>query len=367
MPKSKNPRGVYEKIKGSNDWYIRFAFEGRMVKEHVGMKSTAIKKVEIRRAEVTLGTYKPRAARAKPKTVLVREIIQDYLGEKQHLKSQEGGQLGGYSRFWLKQMGNKPIKSVIRADITKALAEKGKTPTYRGTLPSAGTLNRHLVFLKSVCNLAVLNNKLDKSPCQEIKQTKEPPSRDRWLNEDEERNLFSLLPLEIRQAAVVALHTGLRKTELFSLRWEDINFSTQLITVRMSKAGKKGHVPMNQVVIDTLKGLPHKIGSNQVFWRVMEKDPNFNFKSLDEKFYKAMKEASIEDFRWHDFRHTFASRMVMKGIDIVSVSKLMRHADIKMTMKYSHLHPDHLKAGVDSLVNWSQLTPPLTQSVGSSS
>jgi integrase len=129
------------------------------------------------------------------------------------------------------------------------------------------------------------------------------------------------------------------------------------MTVRESKAGESRHVRMNDVVIETLQRLPRMINNPYVFYVC---NANGRVKDLRWLWDKWMREADIQDFRWHDLRHTFASRLVMEGIDLYSVSKLLGHHDIKMTQRYAHLGPDYLQRAVDALAKRAQLTPELT-------
>ena len=122
---------------------------------------------------------------------------------------------------------------------------------------------------------------------------------------------------------------------------------------------------MCQSVLDVFKKIPQKIGNDQVFWMFTDKDPNLNFKSFNATFKGFLEEADIQDFFWHDLRHTFASRMVMQGKSLLVVSKLMRHCNITMTMRYAHLDPMYMQDAVDCLDNWELVTPQVTQTVSS--
>jgi integrase len=110
-----------------------------------------------------------------------------------------------------------------------------------------------------------------------------------------------------RLLVLVALHTGLQ----FDLRWEDIDLLQKTITVRESKAGEARRVRVNKVVIHTLQSLPRMINNPYVFYVCRSGDCVKDLRKLWDKW---MREARIENFRWHDLRHTFASRLVMAGV-----------------------------------------------------
>ena len=146
-----------------------------------------------------------------------------------------------------------------------------------------------------------------------------------------------------------------------SLKWSDICFFTNRIKVKKSKAGKIQYVPMNILAIEAfkkLKSMPVHV-SNEVFYQINNTTCIGQYWKLDEAWRKYVVKAGIESIRWHDLRHTFSSRMVMAGVNILTVQKLCRHADIRQTMRYAHLAPKYLQEGVNALVNWSELTPEL--------
>ena len=103
---------------------------------------------------------------------------------------------------------------------------------------------------------------------------------------------------------------------------------------------------MNDTVYHVLKSLPHHLHSELVF-------PNINGNMVTVAFERACKRAKIEDLRFHDLRHTFASYLTMGGVNLRTVQTLLGHKDLRMTMRYSHLSPEHLKEASMSLKgNW---------------
>lgn len=147
----------------------------------------------------------------------------------------------------------------------------------------------------------------------------------------------------------LALNTGLRRGELFGLRWDDVDFTTNVLTIRHTKAGRTRHVPMNAEVRTILGALESRGRSPYVLPSANSARPRDAHNFIRRMFTPALKRARIGDFRWHDLRHTFASRLVMCGVDLRSVQELLGHTDIKMTLRYSHLSPAHLLAAVERL------------------
>ena len=134
------------------------------------------------------------------------------------------------------------------------------------------------------------------------------------------------LPKIYHPLVLLALHTGMRKTEQLSLKWEDVDLKQRVITVRDSKAGRSRHIPMNQVVVDTLESLPRMTSNPYVFPGVIEGQ---RLKDLPKDWEDYMEKAGIVNFHWHDLRHTFASRLVMRGVDLYAIQELLRHQTLK--------------------------------------
>ena len=109
------------------------------------------------------------------------------------------------------------------------------------------------------------NGKVERNPVREIRLQEENNCRVRWLPDEEQIRLFDVLPTEYKPRVILALHTGLRRMELFSLQWRAVNLQQRLITVRESKSGESRVIPMNDTVYETLRRLPRKIDSPYVF------------------------------------------------------------------------------------------------------
>jgi integrase len=147
---------------------------------------------------------------------------------------------------------------------------------------------------------------------------------------------------------------------MLSLEWRDVDFASKTIMVRAatSKSGKQYYAPLNNLAYDTLtrwnKQSKHTAASNLVFPSSKTGKKMGDCRSSWEAL---MKKAEIENFRWHDMRHDFASQLVMKGIDLNTVRELMGHADLKMTLRYAHLAPEMKMRAVETLDEYTYKTP----------
>jgi integrase len=186
------------------------------------------------------------------------------------------------------------------------------------------------------------------NPVLEIKRLKEKESeRTRFLDRDEETALRLKIGREHLPELDLALSTGLRRNELFRLRWTDVNLRVRILTVTKSKNGKPRHVPLNSTACAAFEQLAARRDDTGY---VIPGPPAPRGRDWREWFEDAVKAAKISDFHFHDLRHTFASRLVMAGVDLRTVMELMGHSDISMTMRYAHLAQAHKQDAVDRLV-----------------
>jgi integrase len=153
--------------------------------------------------------------------------------------------------------------------------------------------------------MAIRNRKADRNPVKEVRLQKENNKRVRWLTPEEEARLFEVLPKEWHSLVVVALHTGLRRGELLRLKWTDLNFQQRLLTVQESKAGEPRQVPMNDVVCETLREILRRLDNPYVFPGRVK---GLHLTDLPKEWGTWVIKAGLDDFLWHDLRHTFASR-----------------------------------------------------------
>lgn len=154
----------------------------------------------------------------------------------------------------------------------------------------------------------------------------------------------------LKPMVLIALNTGMRRGELFNLRWTDVNLAARLLTIAgaTAKSGQSRHLPLNDEALETLT-LWRK--QNPGGDRVFPADDGGRMDNINSSWRRLMKDAKIENFRFHDLRHDFASKLVMAGVDLNTVRELLGHSDIKMTLRYAHLAPEKLAAAVAKLGN----------------
>src|SRR5436190_21263720 len=150
---------------------------------------------------------------------------------------------------------------------------------------------------------------------------------------------------------VVAAHTGLRRGSLFNLRWDQIDFANSVMRIPRTKSGRPLSVPLNLTAKGTLEKLhaAREPEAAYVFTHTSGPKVGEPVQDIKNGFHAALELAEIENFTWHDLRHTFASWLMMRGASLRSVAELLGHQSLKMTMRYAHLSPAFLSAEVSLL------------------
>ena len=176
--------------------------------------------------------------------------------------------------------------------------------------------------------------------------------RTRFLSEPEIEALLKECPKHLKSIVQTALLTGMRKEEVLGLKWGRIRNGPLYLTE--TKSGKGRQIPVNERLDEVLKELrrTNQLKSPYVFCDAEGR----RFKNVKRSLAGACRRAGIEDFTFHDLRHTFASHLIMNGVGLKAVQELLGHADMTMTMRYAHLSQDHLRDAVGVLNNLSGIT-----------
>jgi integrase len=197
------------------------------------------------------------------------------------------------------------------------------------------------------------NEKIDRNPAARIRRKTEGGGRVRFLSDAEEVRLRTAIERRFKEFLphfLLSIHTGMRMSEQYSLDWSQIDFGRRQIHLPKTKNGDPRTIPLNSIAVAALKEL-HSRG------KTMKATPVFPSVRTAESlqgsrgwFPSALEEAKIEGYTWHCNRHTFASRLVMAGVDLRTVAELLGHRTLQMVMRHSHLAPEHQASAVDRLV-----------------
>lgn len=212
---------------------------------------------------------------------------------------------------------------------------------------SGSTVNRELALLKRMFNLAIDWDLFrEVNPMRKVKFFKEFNTGVRVVSPDEEGKLLRNAAPYIQDVIRFALNTGLRTGEIFTLRWSDVDFEKNVLTIFAPKTQKTRAVPINSEAQRVLEAWALGKKSDFVFYNL---DTGKPFVDLKTGFQRACKKAGITDVTWHTLRHTFASRLLNRGVDIVTVQQLLGHSAITVTMRYTHTNLESKHAAVAKL------------------
>jgi site-specific recombinase XerD len=339
--KDKAERGVFRHGK---TYYVRFADQsGKVRVEAVGpSKALAIKVCAKRRTEVAERRFFPGS------NVSFDDLIKDVIAEarRHHALKRSKKQLCVYRyRILGEWFKGRKASSIKPEEIDKKLSEHCRTPA---------NFNRYRNSLSHLYRLAIHNAKASENPARLVKLKQENNTRVRFLEPEEEMALRAAIR-ELhpgREAEFdLALYTGMRWSEQYGLTWSQVNLKLSEITLLHTKSGRKQYVRVNKAARAALEMLRASTrGSDHVC-------PNQDHRTFRLWWEEVLKASKVANFHWHDLRHTFASRLVMAGTDIYTVSKLLRHGNVATSQRYAHLTDTHLQQAVERLAG---VTPSVT-------
>jgi integrase len=240
-------------------------------------------------------------------------------------------------------------------DLCTRIIEQWQSKRMKRNKPS--TVNRILATLKHMVNKGVQWEMANDNTLRQVRNVKlleENNKRLRFLSIEECQTLIECCQPHLKPIVMTAMHTGMRRGEIFGLEWKHVDLKHGFILLELTKNGERREIPINTTLEYLFKEMPHSIESVYVF---AGKDGN-PLTDIKKSFHAALKKAGIYDFRFHDLRHTFASHLVMQGVDLASVKELLGHKSITMTMRYAHLAPGHKRKAVnlfDKLLTDNQL------------
>lgn len=334
-------KGIY-KQKGSDFYWIRYAGpDGRIVREST--KTTNFKeaqaKLENQRKAIRDGK-EPEPIKRIPNYTF-SQLAGEYVKwcEKQRSFKSKIYLI----RQLIETFGNVPLNRLsvmLIEQFQSDVVNKGKKPA---------TANRLIATLKHCIHKGQQWEMVSEETLKRVRQVKFLPENNRrlrYLSKDECRALLENCNEHLRSIVIFALNTGCRRGEILSLKWDNVDLKHGFIRLDMTKNGERRDIPISDLLRPVFQGLTRRLGVPYVFFDAATGKP---FQDVKRSFHTACKKARITDFHFHDLRHTFASHLVVAGVDITTVSKLLGHKSLTMTLRYSHLAPNHLQNAVNML------------------
>lgn len=324
-------RGVWEREPGSGVWWVRYRDKaGKLHREKAGRKSDAIALLNKRRNEIRVGAKLPDNQRsAGVKFSALADAIETFSESHHRDKRSVLTRL----RKIRPDFDGRVADTIKPEDIDAWLSANTKTPA---------TSNRYRALFSLILREALRNGKVSSNPARLVRQKKEENGVIRWLTEKEEQALRAVIPPEHLPELDIALGTGMRLSEQYGLRWASVDLERREVTLDRTKNYSGRTIPMSASVKAAFRSLKER--------NPKAKPNSLVFDGMPRAWWEdALKASKVAKYRWHDHRHTFCSRLAMKGANLKVIQTLAGHKTITMTARYAHLDDTALRAAVDML------------------
>lgn len=287
----------------------------------------------------------------KKRTPTLDEVWEKYLPwAQQNKKTWEQDQMV-YSRHLKPLFGNKPLDKISPFDIESFRSKLKKSENRVGKPYTPASINRYCQLLSGLFTKAFQWNLYDgENPYRKVNKLKENNTRIKFFSGDELDRLHEVLnvwPDRMTASFIYfALYTGVRRGEIFKLKWQDIDLSDPskpTMILRDPKCGIDQALPLSENALETLQSVPTDIKSDFIFYGRDGKQR----KDFRRPWHRVRKAAGLDDFHFHDIRHHFASQLVSNGMDILTVSQLLTHKDVRTTQRYAHVNNSALRDAVN--------------------
>lgn len=331
-------RGLWEREHGSGVWWIRFRdADGKLHRENVGRKSDAEALLNKRRNERRVGKKMPENVRTAPvKFVELADYITEEYSKAHHSDSRNVKQRLEKLKT---HFGDCTAESIKPSQIDHWLSKNTKT---------GSTANRYRAAMSLAYREGIRNDKVTSNPVRLVKQRKEGGNIIRFLRDHEEAALRAVIAEKCPEKMCeldISLGTGMRLSEQYGprLRWHNVDFQRREIDLSKTKNYTARIIPMNAAVLAAFEArraqVPH----------AKSKDPVLD--TLPRSWWEDVREqAGVSDYRWHDNRHTFCSRLAMRKVNLVAIKELAGHKTLAITARYAHLDDGAKREAVDSLL-----------------
>ncbi|OED95195.1 tyrosine-type recombinase/integrase [Vibrio breoganii] len=257
---------------------------------------------------------------------MVSEYLAQYTGRDQSAPQR--------LRYWGELFNTTPVGKISRARVRQELHK-----LHEGH--SNATVNRYKAALQSLYRYLLNQYDIEHNPVKGIPMLKEDNARDRFLTDDEIQRLLSACRESswdrLYLLVLLGITTGARRGELIERRWDDMNFTSRTLSTSKTKNDDKRVLPITPQVLEELIAFREKTGF--VFPHRSKLDTYLS--NFDYHWRKALKKAQIENFCFHDLRHTCASILAMNGASLIEISQVLGHKSITMTQRYAHLCVGH--------------------------
>jgi len=290
-------------------------------------------------------------ARSKHKTF--GDMIDRYIKEVLPLKPKSQTKQTQQLTYWKEKLGHITLSDVSSPNIVDIRNKLSTGSTLRG-IRSPATVNRYLAAISHVYTIAIKEWEwVHDNPVMRVSRLTESRGRTRFLSDKERHRLLEACKYSENKylyiIVVLALSTGARRSEITTLNWHQIDFARQIIRLEETKNGEGRNLPLQGYAYD----LVCELSKNRNIHNSYLFPSDYVCKPVDitKSWTTALKKACIDDFRFHDLRHSAASYLAMDGASITDIAEVLGHKTLQMAKRYSHLSESHTKGVVASMNN----------------
>ncbi len=286
--------------------------------------------------------FKTNLAKKRTLSQLIDRYIEEVLPTKPKSKRKQKAQL----EWWSNEIGIYTL-----ADTTPAVIAEARDRLQKGREPA--TVVRYLAALSHAFTVAVNEwGWLEDSPMRQVRKPKEPQGRVRFLSDEERHRLLAACEEsdcpQLYPVVVLAISTGMRQGEILGLKWSQVDLSKGTMLLEDTKNGERRVVPLvgraNELIADL--GKIRRIDTDLVFHSSTK--PSVPV-AIRKPWGQAVSAAQLEDFKFHDLRHTAASYLAMNGASQIEIAEILGHKTLQMVKRYSHLSESHTKSLVERI------------------
>lgn len=293
--------------------------------------------------------FKTTEAKRHTFSEMIKRYCKDILPQKSDVMQAEQSR---HLEWWNEQLGNRTLADITINTISELRDRLLNDIGPKGKRRSPATTVRYLAALSHVYSIATREWEwIDENPVLKVKKPKEPKGRVRFLSDDE-RNKLLLAAREsdnsfLYPAIVLALSTGARKMEIMNLTWDDVDLHRGVAILNETKNNERRALPITSHALEVLKGLSkiRRLDTNLLFPRADGYKPI----ELRSAWKKAINKAQVEDFNFHDLRHSAASYLAMNGATLAEIAEVLGHKTLTMVKRYAHLSEQHTHSVVDRM------------------
>jgi integrase len=335
--------------KRGQSWIIKYQANGKIRRESVGNIAVVTKTMARRVLNDKLRLIESGRYGLLDSNPIVDDFAKEYLDYLRDVKKIRSGDRSELAlKHFTELYGARKLSEIKPSDIDDY-------KRLRANHVKDNTINRELTVIRAMFNYGKNRDRFyGDDPVSKTGMISVNDQIERILTIAEEARLLNNASEGLRPVIITALNTGMRQGEIRTLRWDNVDLVNGLITIHHTntKSKKIKRIFINAKLKEVFRGLRLKSGGSDYVFNYLDTDgqvkPYLHHNSLSRAFEKACKRAGIEGLRFHDLRHTAATRMIERGVSIVAVSKILGHANIATTMRYAH-PDDSLKKAVELL------------------